>query len=170
MAAFTNIELLHSHANAPSQAKSWMDFLGGSMSPKEASGRLSQTGVWWDDTPHHFWATGGGEDCVVEKQRKTSKGICADPEKRKMHENNQIFACHRIAQISIQIHFALFFHHSASAACCSYPAFLPAHLLARSFDNVKCLRDLCSFSRFLFWWKRVKYSQVFFLCNVFLIA
>lgn len=63
--------------------KSWMDFLEGSMSPKEEVGCLSRTGMWWDTTLHHLWATNGGREKVAcrKKGKKTSKGICADPQK-----------------------------------------------------------------------------------------
>lgn len=63
--------------------KSWMDFLEGSMSPKEEVGCLSRMGMWWDTTLHHLWATNGGREKVACRKRgeKTSKGICADPQK-----------------------------------------------------------------------------------------
>lgn len=80
--------------------KSWMDFLEGSMSPKEEVGCLSRTSMWWDTTLHHLWATNGGwEKVACRKKRKENvkRDLCRSPKKRKKHGNNQILACCRTA-------------------------------------------------------------------------
>lgn len=148
MAAFTLIKPLHSHANGPSCAKSWMDFLEGSMSPKEEVGCLSRTGMWWDTTLHHLWATNRGREkvaCRKKWKENVKRDLCRSPKKLKKHENNQILACCRTAVFPYKIHFALFFISRVPLPGCSCPAFSAAHLLAWSFSNVTIRRALGEF-------------------------